>query len=117
MDLIDMTREQRLNLQLKRRALFTKIASGYNSLEDFTRDYDEKLAILGIELTYHNDYVSIRMDFVCGEYDQYYIITTPSGSLTCSPIIGLQDEYCANLLRNIITGEYVDDEEDVFKYY
>ena len=116
MDLIDMNREQRLELQLKRKALFTKIASKYNSLEDFTRDYDEKLAILGIELTYHNDHVSLRMELGWGEYDQYYILTSPSGRLTCSPIIGLQDEYCANLLRNIVTGEYVDDEDDIFKY-
>ena len=117
MDLIEMTREQRLRLQFKRRSLFTKIASQYNSLEEFARDYDEKLAILGIELTSHNDYVTLRMEFGLGDYDQYYVIKSPSGSLTCSPIIGLQDEYCANFLRNIDTGEYVDDEEDIFNMF
>lgn len=112
MDLVNMTREQRLEMQRKRIAYFKEIAQQYNSLQDFIKDNDEKFAIVGIELRAYKNHISLYMQLDYSEYDEYFIIMTSSGHLTCSPIVGFQDEYCANFQRNTDTGEYVDDEDE-----
>lgn len=117
MNLVDMTQEERLDMQRKRCAYFKSIANKYNSLEEFIKDNDEKFAILGIELIDEKKYVSLRLQLDYSEYDQYHIIPTPSGQLTCSHVIWFQDEYCANFIRNLRTKEYLDDEDDILNEY
>ena len=117
MDLEVMTSEQRLEMQRKRYAYFKEIANKYNSIRDFIKDNDEKFAIVGIELNGGEDSASIYLQLNYTEYEQYHIIQMPSGQLTCSHIIWYQDDFCANSLRNVVTGVDVDDVEDIDKFF
>ena len=107
-DLINMTREQRLEMQRKRVSYFKEIAEKYNSIQDFINDYKEKFAILGIELNGGEESASLYIQLDFTDYEQYYIIQTPSGQLTCSHIIWWKDEWCCTSFRNVITGEDVE---------
>ena len=117
MDLVCMTSEQRLEMQRKRYAQFKEIAEKYNSFQSFIKDNDEKFATVGIELNGGEESASIYIQLDFTEYEQYHIIQMPSGQLTCSPIIWYQDEYGCNSLRNVVTGEDVEDEDDIWKEY
>ena len=115
MEIVCITAEEATELQKKRIAFFSELASKSGSLENFAYDNDEKMAIVGIELKNEGKYVSLYMQLDFSEYEQYHIIETPTGTLTCSNVIRLQ-EYCANMVKNVLTGEYVD-EEDIIKEY
>ena len=113
MDLVVMTSEQRLEMQRKRYAYFKEIAEKYNSFKSFIKDNDEKFAIVGIELNGDEESASLYIQLDYTEYEQYHIIQLPSGQLTCSPVIWYKDEFCCNSLRNVLTAEDVDDENDI----
>ena len=117
MDLVDMTSEERLEMQRKRYAYFKEIANKYNSVKDFIKDNDEKFAIVGIELNGGEESASLYLQLSYTEYEQYHIIRMPSGQLTCSHIIWYQDDFCANSLRNVVTGVDVADMEDIDKFF
>lgn len=61
MNLVDLTQEERLEMQRKHYTYFKSIANKYNSLVDFIEDNDEKFAILGIELIDEKNYISLRL--------------------------------------------------------
>ena len=112
MNLEVMTSEKRLEMQRKRYAYFKEIAEKYNSFQSFIKDNDEKFAIVGIELEGDEESASLYIQLNYTDYELYYIIQKPSGQLTCSPVIWYQDEYCCNSLRNVVTGEYVEEDVD-----
>lgn len=117
MDLGALTGEQRLEFQRKRVAYFKGIAEKYNSIQDFIKDNEEKFAILGIELSGGEESASLYIQLDFTDYEQYDVIQTPSGQLTCSHIIWWKDEWCCTSFRNVITGEDVDDEDEIWKEY
>ena len=51
MDLTDMSREERCDLIQEHHAFLSNLVEPYSTLDDFTKDKDEWLAVLGIELT------------------------------------------------------------------
>lgn len=110
-----MTSEERLEMQRKRYAYFKEIAEKYNSFQSFIKDNDEKFAIVGIELNGDEESASLYIQLNYTDYELYHIIQLPSGQLTCSPVIWYQDEYCCNSLRNVVAGEDIDDEEEIWK--
>ena len=117
MDFGTLTSEQRLEMQRKRVAYFKGIAEKYNSIQDFIKDKEEKFAILGIELSGGEESASLYIQLDYTDYEQYHIIQKPSRQLTCSHIIWFKDEYCANSLRNVVSGEDVEDEDEIWKEY
>ena len=104
----------RFEMMRKRQAYFSAVAEEYTSFADYIKAQDMWLAIMGIELTEQTNFLQlhIQLDFV--EYEDYFIIKTPEGTLTVSDIILWQDEVCCNSYLNISTGERAD-EEDIFK--
>ena len=117
MDLGAMTSEQRLEMQRKRVTYFKEIAEKYNSIQVFIKDNEEKFAILGIELSGGDESASLYIQLDYTDYEQYHIIQKPSGQLTCSHIIWFKDNCWENSLWNAISGKYVYEEEDIWKYF
>jgi len=116
MNLVDMSKEERIDMMRKRQAYFSAIAEEYTSLADFIKDQDLWLAIMGIQLTEYDERLElcIQLDFT--DYEQYYVIKTPEGNLTISDIILRKDEVCSNRWLNISTEESAD-EEDISRCY
>lgn len=104
----------RLEMMRKRQAYFSAVAEEYTSFPDFIKAQDMWLAIMGIELTEHANYLQLYIQLDFTEYEYYFIVKTPDGFLTVSDIILWQDDYCNNSYLDISTGERAD-EEDIFK--
>ncbi|MDE6095277.1 MAG: hypothetical protein K2G52_03725 [Muribaculaceae bacterium] len=114
MDLTMMSTKERIEMMRKRQAYFSAVAEKYTSFTDFIRAQEMWLAIMGIELTEYEDYLQLYIQLDFTEYEYYFIIKTPDGTLTVSDIILWQDEVCCNSYFNISTGERAI-EEDIFK--
>ena len=106
----------RLEMMRKRQAYFSAVAEEYTSFADYIKEQDMWLAIMGIELTEHANYLQLYIQLDFTEYEYYFIVKTPDGFLTVSDIILWQDDYCSNSYLNISTGERAD-EEDIFESY
>ncbi len=111
MNLVDMTTEERYDMMRKRHAFLHEIAKQYSSLEILARERDEWFAVLGIELTLYEKYISLYISLGYDEYETYHIITGKDGKPTVSEVICWQDPYCFNDVINIFTGESVDEED------
>ena len=111
-----MSTKERIEMMRKRQAYFSAIAEEYTSFADFIKTQDMWLAIMGIELTEHSDYLQLYIQLDFTEYEYYFIINTPDGTLSVSDIILWQDEVCCNSYLNITTGERAE-EEDIFESY
>lgn len=115
MDLVCMSDKELFEWRRKRHAHFTSIVKDYTSFDDFVKDWDEKMALWGIEVTKEENYVSLRMQFDFSDYECYHVIMGPDGHLAMSGVIWCE-ELCANMLVNIFTENYVD-EEDITTTY
>lgn len=84
----------------KRHAHFSKIVKDYTSFEAFIRDWDEPMALWGVELTQGNGFIRLYMqlDF-CG-YEEFHIILGDDGHLAISYGVGCND-FCANMIYDI----------------
>lgn len=71
-----------LDMMRKRQAYFSAIAEEYTSFADFIRAQDMWLAIMGIQLTNHGEYLKIYVQLSPSEYEEYYVITGDDGRLT-----------------------------------
>lgn len=104
MDFADMEYDERLDWMRKRHAYFSDLVKGYNSLENFLKDKEEQLGILGMDLSYdyeNQNRLTIYMSLDFQEYERYYIELDKDGKLKVSPIIMWQDPYCCNSELNI----------------
>ena len=113
MELVDISNEERLLWMRKRHAHFTGIVKDYSSFEEYINDWDEKLALWGIELSNRGAYLTLYMQLDFTEYESYHVIMGGNGHLAISSCVYFED-YCANTLMDIFTEEYVD-EEDIVK--
>ncbi|ROT12090.1 hypothetical protein EEL50_12320 [Muribaculaceae bacterium Isolate-105 (HZI)] len=116
MDLTMMSTKERIEMMRKRQAYFSAVAEEYTSFADFIKTQDMWLAIMGIELTEHSDYLQLYIQLDFTEYEYYFIIKTPDGTLSVSDIILWQDEVCCNSYLNLQTLEQAD-EEDIPRCY
>ena len=116
MDIVCMTKEERIDMMRRRQAYFSAVAEEYTSFSDFIKAQDMWLAIMGIELIECDEYLRLYIQLDFTEYEQYHIIKTPEGNLIVSDIILWQDEYCCNSYLNISTLEAAD-EEDISRCY
>lgn len=103
--------EKRLEMMQKRRALLSEMVKGYTDFDKFVCDYDERLAVMGIELQQYYDHLYLYISLGFNEYEGYHIVRNKNGQLVVSPIILWQDDYCANDYLNIFTGDSVEKEE------
>ncbi|MCM1141955.1 MAG: hypothetical protein NC453_25575 [Muribaculum sp.] len=96
--------------QRKRFDHFSEIVKKYTSFDDFISQWDEKMALWGVELSKHeeNNYVTIyvQLDY-CG-YNEFHVIIGKDGHLTLSKGVGME-EICANMIIDIDSGEYLDE--------
>ena len=100
------TREESLALMRKRHALFTEIVKDYTSFDDFMRDWDEKLALWGVEATQGKNGITLYMLLEYTEYEYYGISIGKDGHLEIDPIVTWND-CCATTDTNIFTGRDV----------
>lgn len=110
MDLTNMSLQERYDMMQRRHAFLHKVAEQYNSLSVFMKEKEEWFAILGIELTLHEKYISLYISLGFNDYETYYIIPGTNGRLDVSEVIDWQDPYFANDTINIFTKESVEDE-------
>lgn len=83
MDLTNaMTFEERCAMKQKRLAFLSTTIEGFSSLEEYARERDEWLAIIGMNLQLNEKYISIENWLDGYEYEKYYIIPTADGFLT-----------------------------------
>lgn len=82
MDLTDMmTFEERDAMKQKRLAFLSTTIEGFSSLEEYARERDEWLAIIGMNLQLNEKYISIENWLDGYEYETYYIIPSADGRL------------------------------------
>ena len=111
MNLLDMTLEERYAMMRKRHAFLSETVNGYTSLEEYARDKDEWFAILGIDLTLEDGYISLYNYLMGNDYEAYHVVPTADGRLAVSHVIWWQHPYCYNDVFNIFTEESVDEED------
>lgn len=111
MDLTDMTREERCDLMRKRHAFLSNLVEPYSTLDDFTKDKDEWLAVLGIELTQQEEYISLYMSLGYSDYETYHIVSDGNGKLAVSHVIWWQHLFCFNQLLDIFSLKSVEEED------
>lgn len=116
MNLIDMTNKERYAMMRKRHAFLSETVKGYTSLEEYARDKDEWFAILGINLSMKDGYISLCNYLMCNDYEDYHVVPTADGHLAVSHVIWWQHPYFYNDVLNIFTEESVD-EEDILTTY
>lgn len=95
----------------KRHAFFSTLVEPYSTLNDFAKDKEEWLAIVGIELGLCEKYVSLYIQLGYDDYESYHVIPDGKGKLAVSHVIWWQDQYCSNDLLDIFTLESVEEEE------
>lgn len=100
------SRKQSLALMRKRHALFSEIVKDYTSFDDFMRDWDEKMALWGVEATQSENGITLYLLLEYTEYEYYGISMGKDGHLEIDPIVSWND-CCANTDTNIFTGEDV----------
>ena len=112
MELVDMSNKDRLLWMRNHHAHFTGIVKDYTSFMEFINDWDEKLALWGIELSNHGIYLTLYIQLDFSEYESYHVIMGSNGHLAISSCVWFE-EYCANTLMNIFTEEYMNEEDIV----
>jgi len=105
-----MAFEKRLEMMQKRHAFISEMVKGYTDFDRFVGDYDERLAVMGIELQQYEHHLYLYNSLGFNEYEGYHIVRGKNGQLVVSPVILWQDDYCANDYLNIFTGDSVDGE-------
>ena len=111
MELTSLTFEERLTLMRKRYEYFSRLVGASSSFDDFIKEYDEQLAIGGIELSLQCQCIFLYVPLGFSDYEGYHIIQTIDGGLIVSPVIAWQNNYCANDYLNIFTGKSVEEDE------
>ena len=106
MKLYGSTREEQLVLMRKRHAHFTEIVKGYTSFDDFMRDWDEEMALWGVEATKGENRISLYIPMDDTEYEEYMVIMDKDGHLEISAEVWW-NELFANTLTDIFTGKNV----------
>lgn len=104
MDLVDMTFEERLAMMRKRQVFLSQFTVGCSKFEEFIKANDEKLAIMGIELTYkpgNEHHITLWFQLGYTEYEAFHVVHSKTGSLEISNIIWWQNNYCCNDLLDI----------------
>lgn len=104
MDLLNLTFEERLDLMRKRQAFLSQLTEGCTTFDDFIAANDEKLAVMGINLSkndYADHHISLRLDFAYNEYETYYVVHSEDGRLKISNIISWQNDACCNEFMDI----------------
>lgn len=89
----------------ERWAFFSVIAGNYASSEAFVRENGHWLDMVGIELIESERCLTLCIRLEYSDYEEYHIMPGGCGFLTVSPVVGFQDDRCANRLINIDTGE------------
>lgn len=98
------TREESLALMRKRHALFTEIVKDYTSFDDFMRDWDEKMALWGVEATQGKNGITLYMLLEYNEYEYYGIRMGKDGHLEIDSIV-MWNDFCSTTNTNIFTGQ------------
>lgn len=111
MELVIMSKLERLDMMRRRQAYFAALAEEYDTFDDFIKSQEMWLAIMGIQLTRSGEYIELYIQLDFTEYEQYYIIKTQEGPLTVSDIILWQDEYCCNSRLDISTGNRANEKD------
>ena len=115
MDVGKMTKKQVYEMRRERHAYFSAIAEEYDTFDEFVKANDEWLAIMGIELHKEEKYISLHMQLDFSEYETYHVIPGANGKLTVSHVIWCND-MCANMLFNVFTENYTDEENILTQY-
>lgn len=103
MDLKDITT---CEWRRKRHAHFSEIVKVYTSFEAFIHDWDETMALWGVELTQENGYIRLYMQLdYCG-YEEFHVILGNDGHLAMSSGVGCND-FFANMIYDIDNSETV----------
>lgn len=111
MNLINMPFEKRLEMMQKRHAFLSGIVKEYTDFNKFVCDYDEQLAVMGIEIKQYDDHLYLYNSQGFNEYEGYHIVCNKNSQLVVSPVIWWQNLYCANDCLNIFTGNNVSEKE------
>lgn len=111
MDLIDMSFEERYSMMRKRHAYLNEVAKQYTSLDDLAKEKDEWFAVVGIQLTHREKYISLYISLGYDEYETYHVVPAEDGLLAVSEVIWWQDPACFNDVINIFTEKSVEEEE------
>lgn len=100
------TIEESLALMRKRHALFTEIVKDYTSFDDFMRDWDEKMALWGVEATQGEHRITLYLLLEYTMYEYYGIGMGKDGHLEIDPDV-TWNYLCSTTNTNIFTGEDV----------
>lgn len=76
-----------LALMRKRHALFTEIVKDYSSFDDFMLDWDEKMALFGVEATQGENGITLYLLLDYTKYEYYGIGMGKDGHLEVDPIV------------------------------
>lgn len=98
------TRKDALALMRKRHALFTEIVKDYTSFDDFMRDWDEKMALFGVEATQGKNGITLYLLLEYTEYEYYGISMSKDGHLEIDPVV-TWNYLCSTTDTNIFTEE------------
>lgn len=82
-----MTFAERLNMMQKRHAYFEAMAENCSSFEEFIISYNERLTILGIELSHQGNYLYLYMPLGFSDYEGYHIVHIQDSKLIVSQVI------------------------------
>lgn len=110
MDLVNMTEQERFMWMRKRHTHFTAIVKGYTSFENLIRDWEEKMALWGVEMTNCGEYIRLHIQLDITEYEDYHVVMGAYGHLTISPAVWWEENY-ANTLSDIFTGHHLEAED------
>lgn len=108
MDISQLTDKECREWRRKRHSYFTEIVSNYTSFNDFIRDWDERLFLMGVQLMREEGYVRLYIQFDFYEYEEFHVVMGEDGHLRLSNGVGFE-EMCANMIGDIATGEYLED--------
>lgn len=100
------TIEESLALMRKRHALFNEIVKDYTSFDDFMRDWDEKMALWGVEATQGEHGITLYLLLEYTMYEYYSIGMGKDGHLEIDPDV-TWNYLCSTTNTNIFTGEDV----------
>lgn len=76
-----MTDEERIALMRKRYAFFSEMVKGYTDIHTFFIENDERFAIMGMELSEGDNYLTIYIQLDFTEYEYYHIVVDSQGRL------------------------------------
>ncbi len=113
---MEFSKSERTFLMKKRQAYFSCLAEKFSSFNDFIKANDFWFAMMGVELTKGDNYLTIHIPLDFLDYEDYFVIQVEESKLTVSNIIAWQDNYCRNSCLNLKTMEEAD-EDDIPKFF